>query len=64
MVDFLARSRPLRDAIRRQGRRHTFATSSWSRRRERRLDVLDHLTSTGSRSRIDTERASGRPVAS
>jgi glycosyltransferase involved in cell wall biosynthesis len=64
MLDLLARSLPLANAIGRQGRRHTLATYNWSRVRERWLDVLDHLTKTGSRSRIDTERASGKPVAS
>jgi glycosyltransferase involved in cell wall biosynthesis len=64
MLDLLARSLPLANAIGRQGQRNTFATYSWARVRERWLDVLAHLTNTGSRSRIDTERASGKPVAS
>jgi glycosyltransferase involved in cell wall biosynthesis len=46
MVEFLARSLPLAAAIGRQGRRHALANYSWSRVRERWLDVLLHVAAT------------------
>jgi glycosyltransferase involved in cell wall biosynthesis len=53
MVDLLARALPLSRAIGRQGRRHALVNYSWSRVRERWLDVLQHVASgNGSPARV------------